>query len=141
MLDQRAPIDVVGAAIVDDLRAPTRLLAARRSDYPAPLGWEFPGGKVEPGETWESALRREIREELVVDIVMGRWLPGPREDGRWPLGASYIMAVWLAQVAAGVPLVTDSHAHLRWLGRDELYDVPWLPGDLPIVRAVGELMR
>lgn len=134
-------IAVVGVAIVDDLRAPTRLLGARRSDHPAPLGWELPGGKVEPGETWESALRREIDEELAVQIRLGPWLPGPREDGRWSLGARHVMAVWLAEVDAGVPVVTSSHAELRWLDAAGLYDVAWLPGDLPVVRAIGGFLR
>ena len=134
-------VAVVGAAIVDCLPAPTRLLGARRTE-PASLagGWELPGGKVDPGEDERSALEREIREELGVGIVLGDELPGPMPDGRWPLGSGYAMRVWLAAVTGGRPRPVEDHDELRWLGRDDLWDVPWLPGDIPPVRAVEGIL-
>ena len=104
-----APRLVVGAAIVDDLDRPTRLLAARRTGPPALAGgWELPGGKVDPGEDSVTALHREVREELGVLVELGKEVPGP-VDGAWPLGDRYVMRVWLARVtdrtagAAGGP--------------------------------------
>ncbi|WP_411284664.1 (deoxy)nucleoside triphosphate pyrophosphohydrolase [Lapillicoccus sp.] len=133
------PTLVVGVALVDDLGRPTRLLGARRT-APAELagGWELPGGKVDPGEETLDALHREAREELGVGIEVGVHLVGPHADGTWPLGTDYRMHVWLAAVSDGVPQPLEDHDELRWLTAGDLYAVPWLPADLPIVRAVGD---
>jgi 8-oxo-dGTP diphosphatase len=124
---------VVAAAIVDDLAAPTRVLAARRVE-PRTLagGWEFPGGKVEPGETTAAALHRELREELQVRVRLGVELP-PAGGTAWPLADGLEMRLWFAEITAGIPAPTDSHDELRWLSAAELDDVPWLPADGPIV--------
>jgi len=129
--------EVVGAAVVDDLARPTRLLAARRTEPPALAGgWEFPGGKIDPGEAPQEALHRELREELGVAVALGEQVAGPLDAGRWPLGEAWAMTVWFATVTTGEPAPIEDHDELRWLGVDELYAVPWLPADLPIVRAI-----
>jgi 8-oxo-dGTP diphosphatase len=136
-----APRRVVGAALVDDLQSPSRLLAARRTEPPALAGgWEFPGGKVDDGEDDLEALHRELLEELGVRVEVGEPVPGPLEGGRWPLGDAYAMGVWLARVTAGEPLPLEDHDQLRWLTRTSLYAVEWLPADLPIVRAIEARM-
>ena len=135
-----APRLVVGAAIVDDLARPTTLLSARRTEPPELAGgWELPGGKVEPGEDALDALRREIREELGVGIELGARLEGPLA-GAWPLGDRYVIQVWLARITVGEPRPLEDHDQLRVLTRAELYDVAWLPADLPIVRTAAALM-
>ncbi|MDT0387090.1 (deoxy)nucleoside triphosphate pyrophosphohydrolase [Streptomyces dubilierae] len=121
-------IVVVGAALVDD----GRLLAARRS-APAELAgrWELPGGKVEPGETADAALVRELREELGVDAE-----PGMRVPGEWPLRPPYVLHVWTARLRPGspAPQPLQDHDALRWLGLDEIWDVDWLDQDVPALR-------
>jgi 8-oxo-dGTP diphosphatase len=130
--------EVVGAAIVDDLGHPTRLLAARRTE-PAALagGWELPGGKVDEGETQVEAVHRELREELGVEVELGEQLVGPLPGGRWPLGEAYAMTVWWAVVTVGEAAPIEDHDEVRWLEREQLHAVPWLPADLPIVDLVA----
>lgn len=127
---------VVGAVIVDDLRHPRRVLAARRAT-PAPLTgrWEFPGGKVEDGELPEAALRREIREELAVDIELGDELVGP-DAGCWPISDRLTMRLWFA-APEGEPRPDVAHDQVRWLDATELDDVPWLPADAAVAKALG----
>ena len=123
---------VVGAAIVAD----GRLLAAQRAGPPEVAGgWELPGGKVDPGESELQALVRECREELGVAIAVGE-----RIGGDWPISDGYVLRVWLATVVSGVPEARE-HLALRWLAPEELFQVPWLPADLPIVRAVQDVLK
>ena len=124
---------VVAAALVDDLGAPTALLAARRS-RPVELAgmWEFPGGKVDPGETPVEALHRELSEELGIEVELGEEVVGP-DDGGWIITDRHVMRLWLARVTAGEPEPLVEHDELRWLRRGELMDVPWLTGDVRIV--------
>ncbi|MGH8889786.1 MAG: NUDIX domain-containing protein [Acidothermaceae bacterium] len=122
---------VVGAAIVDG----GRVLAARRIGPPALAGkWELPGGKVDAGETDEAALVRECREELGIDVILGR-----RVGGDWPIGEHGQLRTWLATISNGEPELRD-HSEFRWLRIDELFDVDWLPADLPIIEKLASLM-
>lgn len=130
--------EVVSVALVDDLERPRRLLAARRTEPPALAGgWEFPGGKVDPGETPLEAVHREVREELGVQVVLGQQVPGPLPGGRWPLGDHFAMTVWMAQVTIGEPAPLEDHDQLRWVSKADLYAVAWLPADLPVVDVIG----
>lgn len=138
-------IDVVGAAIVDDAARPTRLLAARRAPGDRHAGrWELPGGKVDPGETLDAALQREIREELGTHVRLVERVEGPLSGGWWLLSppaasVAYRMAVWVATVDAD-PRPVEGHDELRWLGPDELDTVDWLEGDLPVIAALAGLL-
>lgn len=129
---------VVAAAVVDDLERPRRLLAARRSKPLSLAGrWEFPGGKVDAGETPIEALHREIGEELGVEITLGAEVLGPDDEG-WPITHGYRMRIWAATVASGEPQPLVEHDALTWLEPGAWLSVPWLDPDVPIVSAVAE---
>lgn len=136
---QKLPRQIVGAAIVDSLDHPTRLLAARRTSPEQFAGkWEFPGGKVEVGESDIEALHRELLEELGVTVMLGPEVGGPLAGG-WPLNEHAVMRVWLAEVTTGEPKPLEDHDVLVWVplaGSTELVDLAWIPADRPIVDAL-----
>jgi 8-oxo-dGTP diphosphatase len=130
-------VQVVGAAIVDG----DRVLVAQRSGGPFDGFWEFPGGKVERGESDLSALVREIGEELGVAIVPQAFVGEVLLDGVVGGGApgASTLRVWWARLAGGEP-VAHEHAELRWARSDELEDLDWIPADRPLLPAVRALL-
>lgn len=124
-------VSVVGGALLRD----GRVLASRRTEPEWLAGlWEFPGGKVEAGETDEQALAREMREELHLDVVVGAQI-GPE----LAIGDAAVLRVYLCEAAAGEPALVDHDAH-RWLAWDELDSVPWIPVDAPVVAALRTMI-
>ena len=95
-------------------------------------GWEFPGGKVEPGETPQAALKREIMEELETDIEVGDLIETIEYD--YPTFHLSMDCFW-AQIVKG-DLVLREHEAAKWLTKEQLESVDWLPADLGLVEKV-----
>lgn len=126
---ERSPRVIVGAAIVTGCR----VLACARADPPEVAGmWEFPGGKVEAGESDVAALIRECEEELGVRVDVGERVG---EDVLLGHGRA-LLRVYLATLVDGEEPRALEHLELRWLAADEVHDVAWLPADAPIVDAL-----
>ena len=131
--EPNTPRVIVGAAIIDA----GRVLACARSEPPEFAGrWEFPGGKVEPGESDVEALIRECAEELDVDVIVGE-----RVGADVPLAHGWaILRVFTARIVNGGEPKLLEHADMRWLASDELDSVDWLPADAPIVAALPQYL-
>lgn len=124
---------VVAAAIVDSLEAPTRLLTARRRAPSKYVGqWEFPGGKVEPGEAPIAALHRELDEELGVEVSIGPEIYNPQAQ-TWPAANGIEIRLWLAELVAGEPVAGVAHDEIQWLPPTQWDSVRWLAPDLPML--------
>ena len=117
-------IEVVAAIIHHE----GKYLATQRGygDYKGQ--WEFPGGKIEPGEAREEALIREIREELRMEIVPERWLCTTEHD--YPT-FHLTMHCYLCRIVEGTPQLTE-HLAAQWLSPEELHSVEWLPADVEV---------
>ncbi|KHL10810.1 UNVERIFIED_CONTAM: hypothetical protein LK11_45670 [Mumia flava] len=112
-----------------------RVLAARRTAPAATAGgWEFPGGKVDPGETEIEAGVREIAEELGCEASLGRRLSA---ESTLPNGA--VLRVYLGRIVFGEVGPTE-HDAVRWLAADELREVAWLPADEPFLAELEQVL-
>lgn len=119
-------IHVVAAILIQD----GRLLATQRGYGPWKDWWEFPGGKVEQGEEPREALRREMQEELAVDIEAGKLVASVEYD--YP-DFHLSMLCFRCRVVAG-RLTLLEHEAARWLSQEELDAVRWLPADVEVIR-------
>ena len=126
--DEMKTVKVVAAIICAD----GRVLATQRGHGEQAGGWEFPGGKVEPGETPEAAVVREIDEELATAIVVERLVTRVIHDyGSFVLD----MDCFLCTLDGGEPTLLE-HRAARWLDAAHLDDVAWLPADVKVVAAI-----
>jgi 8-oxo-dGTP diphosphatase len=128
-------ISVVGAVIILD----DSVLACRRAPFKSQAGlWEFPGGKVEAGESAEEALRREIMEELGVPVVVERFVGA----GEYQMMDVLIQLDCYRCILEGEkPVGSKDHDQLKWLKKDQLETIPWAPADIPVLSAVEALLN
>lgn len=129
-------IRVAAAIICDDMETPSRIFATAKGYGEFKGQWEFPGGKIEAGESPESALVREIREELDTEIEVGSLIHTIEYD--YP-AFHLSMDCFLAKVKTGRLALKEAEA-ARWLAKSELYDVRWLPADLSLIELIEERM-
>lgn len=130
-------IEVVAGIICDG--APrstgTRYFATQRGYGEQKDGWEFPGGKMEPGETPQLALARELKEELAIDVNVGDFICTVEYD--YP-AFHLTMHCYFCTLADGCTPTLLEHEAARWLTRAELHSVNWLPADIKVVAALED---
>lgn len=113
-----------------------RVFATQRGYGEFKDGWEFPGGKVEAGESPEEALRREIREELEVEVNVGDLIDTIEYD--YP-AFHLSMKCYACTIAGGSPHLLE-HEAARWLSADQLDSVAWLPADITLIPKIAGLL-
>lgn len=126
-------INVVAAVIFKD----GKVFATQRGYGEFKDGWEFPGGKVEPGESPEDALRREIREELEVEVSVGNLIDTIEYD--YP--AFHLSMKCFACTIAGGSLHLLEHEAAKWLTSTQLGSVNWLPADVTLIPKIEKMME
>ena len=124
-------VKVVAAVIAEG----GRIFATQRGYGEFKDGWEFPGGKIEPGESAQEALVREIREELDVDIRVGKLLETVEYD--YP-EFHLTMHCFICELLSE-EIVLKEHEDARWLKKEELDSVGWLPADVGVISKIFEL--
>ena len=124
----------VAAAVI---RNGGRIFATQRGYGEFKDGWEFPGGKIEPGETPQEALAREICEELDADITVGQLIETVEYD--YPKFHLSMDCFWCSLNSQ--ELVLREHEDARWLTADDLYSVDWLPADIGIIGKIKQALE
>ena len=130
-------IKVVAAVICDALDKKQKIFATARGYGDFKGRWEFPGGKVEPGETSQQALVREIREELATKIRVGNLITTIEYD--YPAFHLSMDCFWCEVEEGELKLLEAEDA--RWLTKDKLYSVKWLPADVALIAEIGKHMK
>ena len=130
-------IKVVAAIICNDMERKNKIFATARGYGDLKGGWEFPGGKVEPGETPQQALKREIMEELSTEIKVGELIDTIEYD--YPTFHLSMDCFW-AEVITGQLELKEAEA-ARWLTKDQLESVAWLPADITLIDKIRQYMN
>ncbi|MCL6605302.1 MAG: (deoxy)nucleoside triphosphate pyrophosphohydrolase [Paenibacillus sp.] len=126
-------IHVVGAVIIEN----EKILCAQRGAAKAmAYKWEFPGGKVEEGETPQAALKREINEEMNCMIEIGEAI----ETTVYEYDFGFVhLSTFYCHLISGKPALTE-HVAIRWLPAHELMSLDWAPADIPAVEKIQEML-
>lgn len=130
-------IKVVAAVICDSFEKKTKIFATARGYGEFKGKWEFPGGKVEPGETSQQALIREIKEELDVKIEVGDLIDTIEYD--YPDFHLSMDCFWCRVVNGKIVLKEAEEA--KWLTKNELCSLDWLPADIALVSIIGNFIN
>ena len=133
MENTRKRLEVAAAIILDG----EKIFATQRGYGEFKGGWEFPGGKIEQDETPEQALKREIREELDTEIEVGELFDTVEYD--YPT-FHLTMHCFFCTVKSG-GLVLKEHEAAKWLTRDTLNSVDWLPADKGLIEKLGKVLK
>ena len=128
---------VVAAIICNDMERKNKIFATARGYGDLKGGWEFPGGKVEPGETPQQALKREIMEELSTEIKIGELIDTIEYD--YPTFHLSMDCFW-AEVITGRLELKEAEA-AKWLTKDQLESVAWLPADITLIDKIRQYMN
>ncbi|MFC4022315.1 (deoxy)nucleoside triphosphate pyrophosphohydrolase [Oceanobacillus longus] len=123
-------IHVVGAVIINKNKI---LCAQRGPDKSLPYMWEFPGGKIEPGETPQEALKREIVEEMHCEIEIGEQVEHTIYE--YDFGVVHL-STYKCKLIEGTPVLTE-HAAIKWLSSKELPSLEWAPADIPAIERLA----
>lgn len=130
-------IEVAAAVIVDSFENITEVFATERGYGEFKGRWEFPGGKIEVGETPQQALIREIQEELTVKIKVGKLIDTIEYDyPKFHLN----MKCFLCVIVDGDIILKEAEDS-KWLNKDELYGVNWLPADITLIDKIADFMN
>ena len=129
-------INVVAAVIWDNINTPKKIFATQRGYGEFKGGWEFPGGKVEEGETPQEALKREIMEELATEIKVGDYIETVEYD--YPKFHLSMQCFWCEVVSGNLEL--KEHEAARWLQKEQIYEVEWLPADVSLVEKIRQIV-
>ena len=121
-------VRVVAAVIESD----KKIFATQRGYGEFKGGWEFPGGKIEPGETPQQALVREIKEELDTEIGVGELIETVEYD--YPTFHLSMDCFWCTIVKGNLVLLEAEAS--KWLTKDDLYSVEWLPADAGLIKKI-----
>lgn len=126
-------IKVVGAILIKE----GRILCAQRGGAKSlPFLWEFPGGKIEQGESPHQALIRELSEELLIEVELEATI-FDAVSYEYDFGVVNLTTI-IGKLKSGEPVLTE-HQEIRWLSPEELFEVEWAPADIPIVKQLSKM--
>lgn len=134
MAEQRKIVEVVAGLVVDSVG---RVLSTQCAAHKHGGGWEFPGGKLEPGESPAEAVKRELQEELAVKVEAGELL----QTVEWDYPTFHLRMYCLMCRLIDGTIELREHVDARWLSADELFSVDWLPADMVVLDALAVYLR